>query len=297
MANPTPLADERVFTNNDHAAKLAHDLRRNGYLLPELDLHLGVVAEPFFHQALPFPGFDDATILHAETHRSLARQLVLFMFTDRSITWINTRWFTGSVTMVDTLPFLWSFINHRNISFHGRFPFAALFDAILASVAPQELCKLWGAEFDGDDISDKSRIDRERSWGYTMRRYVRVRTIRRAADETMEPGRILGVAAEAHAIRETHQRFLRRLWALQQVLSRRSVSFALEAVSHLLWNCVSWLGVLKQAGAFIVPSCILSDIRSVNGRLDLRYYFILPLRDNEYGQDLIAAAIPLWRTE
>jgi len=41
--------------------------------------------------------------------------------------------------------------------------------------------------------------------------------------------------------------FLRRRWALQQVLWRLCGSFALGPVARLVWGCVSWMGELERA--------------------------------------------------
>jgi hypothetical protein len=225
------LARLPVFTNGAHAGALASQLQRYPHSPPQQLLDLTAkVASPFFSHASLCTQLCPMSTLHPKTTQDLARCLVLFL-SDGDL--------TRFATMSDTLPFLWTYMD-VDVDLHGwqdRFPFAPLFDRILASMTQQGLCRLHTEP----STSPWWRMSD------TMRRYVRMCALGRAADDWRTPERVLTAATEARTIRSMRLVFLRRRWALQQVLWRLQASWALGPVARLVWGCTSWLGVLERA--------------------------------------------------
>lgn len=240
------LARYPVFVNSAHAHALALQLQYVGPHEPPkqlLDLIVKVTS-PFFAYASTCTQPCAGAPIHRKTKQDLARRLVRFL-SDGAY---QHPFYSGLVaTMSDTLLFLWTYID-VDVDLYGwqdRFPFVGLFDKILASMPQNALGQLQRvAPFCKAGVRQPYRSE-------TLGRYLQHYALHRAADDAVpRPERIMrSEAAEAHAIRATRHRFLRRRWALAQVLWRRSVPWALVHVADLLWGCVSWLGVLERAEA------------------------------------------------
>ena len=235
-----------VFTNGGHAHTLALQLQYVGpHEPPQQLLDLVVkVTSPFFAYASKCMQPCAGVPCHPKTKQDLARRLVRFL-SDGA--YRHPVYSGVAATMSDTLLFLWTFID-VDVDMYGwqdRFPFVGLFDKILASMPQNALGQLLRkAPFNEAYVRQPYRSE-------TLCRYVRQYALHRAADDPAPgPERILRCkAAEAHAITVTRHRFLRRRWALLQVLWRRLVPWALVHVADLLWGCASWLGVLECAEA------------------------------------------------